>query len=160
MVMTTSRGDVSGLERERLLTWLRLARVVQRVEQLLTEQVRRHGLTMAQFDVLAQVGADTGCTQQELADKLFVTKGNIAQLLDRMEQRHLVERRPSGTGRANRLFLTEAGDARRAEVIDEHERLAASVFDGLDDDELVSLRRSLRKVDRSLRDRSRRMPSL
>lgn len=138
----------------RVLTWLRLARVFQRAEQMLAEQVRRHGLSMAHFDVLAQVGADEGCTQQELADKLLVTKGNVAQLLDRMERLDLVVRRPSGTGRANRLYLTKVGRDRRGEVLGEHERLAASLFDGLSDDEVAILRSTLRTLDHSLQARS------
>ena len=141
-------------DRDRLVTWLRLARVFQRAEQLLAEQVRGHGLSMAQFDVLAQVGADEGCTQQELADRLLVTKGNVAQLLDRMERLELVERRPSGTGRANRLFLTETGRARRAEVIDEHEALAAGIFEDVSDEAMVSLLAALRTIDQTLRSRS------
>ena len=141
-------------DRDRLVTWLRLARVFQRAEQLLAEQVRRHGLSMAQFDVLAQVGANEGCTQQELADRLLVTKGNVAQLLDRMERLELVERRPSGTGRANRLFLTETGRARRAEVIDEHEALAAGIFEDVSDEAMVSLLAALRTIDQTLRSRS------
>ena len=141
-------------DRDRLLTWLRLARVFQRAEQVLAEQVRRHGLSMAQFDVLAQVGADEGCTQQELADRLLVTKGNVAQLLDRMERLDLVERRPSGTGRANRLFLTEAGRARRAAVIDEHESLAAGIFEDVSDEHMTTLLAALRTVDHTLRSRS------
>ena len=159
ITMDTNGGDLSGPERGRLLTWLRLARVSQRAERLLGEQVRRHGLSMAQFDVLAQVGAVEGRTQQSLADTLLVTKGNIAQLLDRMERLDLVERRPSGTGRANCLHLTVAGSERRAAVIGEHERLAASLFDGLDDDQVAGLRAALRTVDHTLQSRSTDRPT-
>ena len=147
-------GDVGDqVQPDRLLTWLRLARVFQRAEQMLADQVRRHGLSMAQFDVLAQVGADEGCTQQELANRLLVTKGNVAQLLDRMERLELVERRPSGTGRANQLYLTETGRCRRVDVIGEHERLAASIFDGVCDEALASFRTSLRIIDHTLQSR-------
>lgn len=149
----------SSADRARLLAWLRLARVFQRAERILSEQARRHGLSMAQFDVLAQVGAVEGRTQQSLADTLLVTKGNIAQLLDRMERLDLVERRPSGTGRSNCLHLTEAGRARRAAVIGEHERLAASLFDGLDDDQVTTLRAALRTVDHTIQSRSTDRPS-
>jgi len=42
---------------------------------------REHKRKSAQFDVLAQVGVASGMTQQELADALLVSKGNISQLL-------------------------------------------------------------------------------
>ena len=157
--MTTDAGELTASERDRLLTWLRLARVFQRAERILSEQVRRHGLSMAQFDVLAQVGAVEGRTQQSLADTLLVTKGNVAQLLDRMERLDLVERRPSGTGRANCLHLTDAGRERRAAVIGEHERLAASLFDALDDNQVAAFRAALRTVDHALQSRSTDRPT-
>src|SRR5579863_6846864 len=37
--------------------WLRLARIYQKIERANTEQLRRFGLSHAQFDVLAHVGA-------------------------------------------------------------------------------------------------------
>ncbi len=40
----------------------------------------------AQFDVLAQVGGHNRLTRQELGKKLFVTKGNVTRLLNKMEQ--------------------------------------------------------------------------
>ena len=79
-----------------MVAWLRLLRVAQRGEQDLGIQLKGWGLNNAQFDVLAHVGANEGVMQQELADSLLVTKGNIAQLLDRMQKRGLIERRPEG----------------------------------------------------------------
>src|SRR2546430_603222 len=92
-----------------LLAWLRLARIYQKVERAATGQLRPFGLSFAQFDVVAQVGAREGLTQQELAEALLVTKGNVCQLLAKLEAAGLVARRPDG--RANRLFLTDRGRA-------------------------------------------------
>ena len=105
--MGISRGTSGGLRRHSVLAWLRLLRVELKVSEVLAEQLKGWGLNNAQFDVLAHVGANEGVMQQELADSLLVTKGNIAQLLDRMQKRGLIERRPEG--RTNRLFLTEMG---------------------------------------------------
>src|SRR5919199_3870028 len=91
-----------GLRRPSVLAWLRLLRVSQKVERDLAGQLKLWGLNNAQFDVLAHVGADEGISQQELADSLLVTKGNVCQLLDRMQQTGLIERRPDG--RTNRLY--------------------------------------------------------
>src|SRR5215211_6609984 len=99
-------GDL-GLRRPALLGWLRLMRVHQKVNRASGEQLKGWDLSLAQFDVLAHVGATEGISQQELADSLLVTKGNVCQLLDRMEGRGLILRRQEG--RAKRLFLTEEG---------------------------------------------------
>ncbi len=131
-----------------MLAWLRLLRVAQRGERDLAEQLKLWGLNNAQFDVLAHVGAAEGNTQQELADSLLVTKGNVAQLLDRMERRGLIERRPEG--RINRLFLTEEGRRMFAEVVPAHEASIDERLSVLSKEEQNQLLELLRKLDQAL----------
>lgn len=132
-----------------MTAWVRLLRVAQRVERDLGVQLReRWGLNNAQFDVLAHVGVEEGIVQQRLADSLLVTKGNIAQLLDRMEKRGLIERRPEG--RTNRLYLTEEGRRLFREVVPAHEALIAERLSVLSKEEQRLLSEILRKLDHSL----------
>ena len=131
-----------------MLAWLRLLRVSQKVERDLAGQLKLWGLNNAQFDVLAHVGADEGMTQQELADSLLVTKGNVAQLLDRMERRGLIERRSQG--RTNRLFLTHEGRRTYTEVVPAHEVLIDERLSVLSEEEQRQLFELLRKLDRAL----------
>lgn len=133
-----------------VLVWLRLARVFHRADHVLQEQLRGQGLSLAQFDVLAQAGRAEGQTQQELADSLLVTKGNVCQLLDRMQAAGLLERRPDG--RVNRVFLTDAGRALYRALIPAHEALIAEQFSALSAEEQVHLLTLLRRVDHALRD--------
>jgi DNA-binding MarR family transcriptional regulator len=128
--------------------WLRLARVYQKVDRGSVEEMRRWDVSLAQFDVLAHVGAAEGITQQELADALLVTKGNVCQLLDRMERGGLIQRRQEG--RANRLFLTEAGRRLYDEAVPQHEARIARQLAALSPEEQRQLLALLRKVDRSL----------
>jgi DNA-binding MarR family transcriptional regulator len=147
--MTSVRGDVNkDLRRPDLLAWLRLARVFQKVERDSSEHLRGWDLSVAQFDVLAHVGATEGIVQQELADTLLVTKGNVCQLLDRMEGRGLISRRQEG--RANRLFLTDAGRRLFAEVVPAHEVVIAERFSVLSEGEQERLHQLLRKLDKAL----------
>src|SRR5437763_1327051 len=99
--MNTSLTDRST-RRPAVLAWLRLAHVFQKIARGSAELMRPHGLSVAQFDVLAHVGAAPGITQRELAESLLVTKGNVCQLLDRMESSGLLTRRQQG--RANQLY--------------------------------------------------------
>src|SRR5579883_3495574 len=113
------RGELSNsagqARRSSVVTWMRLARVFQKVDRASAEHLRHWRLSVAQFDVLAQVGSAEGITQQELADRLLVTKGNICQLLDRLEQAGLISRRQEG--RVNHLALTDAGQRLYREVV-------------------------------------------
>ena len=130
------------------MAWLRLARIFQKVERNSGEHLRGWDLNVAQFDVLAHVGASEGMTQQELADSLLVTKGNVCQLLDRMEGRGWISRRQQG--RANRLFLTDAGRRLFDEVVPAHEALIAGRFSVLSEGEQERLHALLRKLDKAL----------
>jgi DNA-binding MarR family transcriptional regulator len=131
-----------------LLAWLRLVRVFQRVDRVSSDSLRCHGISSAQLDVLARVGSSEGISQQRLADALLVTKGNICQLLDKMQGSELLERRPEG--RINRLFLTEKGRRIYDEVVPAHDRLIVAVMGTLEPDEQHTLLRLLRKLDHSL----------
>jgi DNA-binding MarR family transcriptional regulator len=143
--VTTGRG---GLRRPSVLAWLRLLRVELKVEDALAEQLKGWELNGAQFDVLARVGGAEGMTQQELADALLVTKGNVAQLLGRMEGRGWILRRREG--RTNRLFLTGEGRRLFAEVVPAHEALIDELLSALSRKEQEQLHELLAKLDRAL----------
>jgi len=131
-----------------LLGWLRLMRVFQKVDRVSGEHLRVWDLSVAQFDVLARVGTAEGIKQQEVADSLMVTKGNVCQLLDKMEARGLLSRRQES--RANRLFLTDTGRRLFEEVVPAHEAVIAERFSVLSEGEQAQLHEILRKLDRAL----------
>jgi len=131
-----------------LLAWLRLVRVFQKVDRASTDSLRCRQLSPAQLDVLAKVGSSEGISQQELADALLVTKGNVCQLLDKMETSGLLERRPDR--RVNRLFLTSQGRAVYDEVVPRHDELLAQQFRSLSAADQRELLRLLRHLDHAL----------
>ena len=133
-----------------VLAWLRLARVFSKLERRSQGNLRCFGLSPAQFDVLAQVGTREGCTQQELAEALLVTKGNVTQLLDRMEEAGLLSRRQEG--RTKRVSLTAAGQALREKAIPAEEAFMARQVAALTADEQRQLARLLGRLDRALDD--------
>jgi DNA-binding MarR family transcriptional regulator len=131
-----------------LLAWLRLARVFQKVDRAASESLRCRQLSSAQVDVLAKVASSEGISQQELANALLVTKGNVCQLLDKMEASGLLERRPDG--RLNRLYLTELGRQVHDEVVPRHDAMLAAYFNSLSPGDQHHLLRLLRHVDRAM----------
>jgi DNA-binding MarR family transcriptional regulator len=137
-----------GLRRHSVLAWLRMWRVVQKVERAAAEHLRAHGLNYAQFDVLAHVGAAEGSRQKELGESLHVTKGNVSYLIDQMERRGLVSRRQEG--RTNRIYLTEEGRRLFEEVVPAHEDLVHQLMSALPEEEQARLHELLRALDRSL----------
>lgn len=128
--------------------WLRLVRVFQKVDHASVDLLRQWDLSVAQFDVLVQIGNTEGMTQQQLADQLLVTKGNVCQLLDRMEERGLLVRRQEG--RANRLYLTEKGRSLRAGALPAQEQLIEGIFATLSRAEQSTLLAMMRRLDHAL----------
>ena len=83
------------------------------------------GLTRAQWRVLARLSHNEGCRQTELATVLEIEKPTLGRLIDRLEAKEWVERRPDeNDARSKRLYLT-----RRAHpVVDEMYVLADDVL--------------------------------
>jgi DNA-binding MarR family transcriptional regulator len=142
-------GGGRSLRRPALLAWLRLARVYHKVDRATAERLRPWGLTVGGFDLLAQLGTAEGSTQQQLADRLLVTKGNVSQLVDRAERAGLIRR--CQAGRANRLYLTEAGRALWAAVVPAQEEAIVAGFAALSAAEQRRLLGLLRALDHGLR---------
>ena len=131
-----------------LRAWIRLLRFSQRVVQpALVQKLRSLGLNPAEFDILDTLAAREGLTQQELADALLVTKGNMTYHLCRMDERGLVDQRPEG--RKNRLYLTGEGRRLLEEALPEHEALIDERFSGLSVEERVQIADLLQKLERS-----------
>src|SRR4051794_37186242 len=99
-------------ETDPLRVWFRFVRLNRRVGQAIATELKAIGLSIPQFDLLSTLTEREGLTQQELAERLYVTKGNVSGLVDRLVEAGLVERRPiEGDRRSHALHLTPAGRA-------------------------------------------------
>ncbi len=90
--------------------WFRVMRLHHRALNAMSARLKALGLSIAQFDLLSTLTENEGMSQSELAAKLYVTKGNVSGLVDRLEQSGLVERRAiAGDRRSFALHLTAEG---------------------------------------------------
>jgi DNA-binding MarR family transcriptional regulator len=90
--------------------WFRFVRLEARTRLAIAARLKDVGLSIAQCDVLTTLTEREGVSQQELAQRLYVTKGNISGLIDRLEAAGLVERRTIASDRrSHAIHLTEAG---------------------------------------------------
>lgn len=146
---TTSAGDIrSSTPDTAVLAWLRLMRVYHKIDRRSADLMKGWKLSVSRFDVLNHAGNGEGKSQQELADALMVTKGNVCQVLDGMEADGLLYRRRSG--RTNHIYLTDKGRDLRTELVPTQEAEIEEAFSALTDDEQQTLLGLLRKLDRSL----------
>jgi DNA-binding MarR family transcriptional regulator len=102
------------------------------------------GLTQAQSGLLFFLGKDGGALIGEAAEALDVAPSAMTGLVDRMERSGLIERRADpDDGRAQRLFLTDAGRAARTAALDGLKDLNATLTDGFSEAEVATIARWL-----------------
>src|SRR3954467_4204429 len=119
------------------------------MRRLDTDLERETGLTLADFDVLAQLAkADGELRITELADRALISRSGMSRRVARLVDEGLVRRdRASADARGVVVALTEAGMARLGETAPVHARGVSKLFLGqLDDQELALLESALTKV--------------
>ncbi len=147
--MKIPAGSTARATRLGAIAWVRLMRLARDMMRAEERHLRAMGLSIAEIDILAQVGVREGLTQQELARALLVTQGNVTYHVDRLARRGLVERRADG--RCNRLFLTECGRALFRQVVPGQEAWHASRLAVLNLEEQRAFLALLRKLARTYR---------
>ncbi len=111
------------------------------------------GVSIPQCDVLTTLSEQEGVNQQELAKRLYVTKGNISGLLDRLEAAGFVERRSLASDRRQySIHLTDAGRAMAEKAIAVQRKWLASTLGRLDGDELAGLEAHLLRLREIMRE--------
>ena len=133
-----------------LAAWFSIVRVYHKVVRKLERRLDEHDLALAHFEMLVKLSMAEGMTQQELAARLLVTKGNVCVLLDRMESNGWVERREHPEDkRANRLFLTKQGRKLLDQVLPEHLKLIRETMSAMSTTQQKSVHEALDRVDQS-----------
>jgi len=128
-------GDKVGAIR----VWFRLIRLETRMRVAVSEGLRTIGLSVPQCDVLTTLTEKEGVSQQDLAQRLYVTKGNISGLIDRLGLAGLVERRSlPGDKRQHAIYLTGAGRASAEAAIGVQHAIIARTFGQLPDEKLAA----------------------
>jgi MarR family transcriptional regulator, transcriptional regulator for hemolysin len=106
--------------------------VARMLRTLADHEVRRFGMTRAQWAVLARLQRHQGLKQSELAEMLDLQPITLTRLIDRLADHELIERRPDPHDRrAKRLFLTDAAKPLMAQLATLGEELMTDVLDGV-----------------------------
>ena len=141
---------------ERYLKSVRLlAECLQGFERFSGESVRRHGLTHAQFDILATLGNTPGMTYKELGDKTLITKGTLTGVIERLECKGLVLRtRCLDDKRSFYVALTEQGQQLFATVFPVVVARGRELFADYSDADFDAMDHTLGKLKQRIADHS------
>ena len=98
------------------------------------KRARAHGMTRAQWGILIWLERQPGLSQKELAEILEVEPITVARLIDRLEGRGMVERRPDPKDRRIwRLHLCPPAIPVLREIDRQRIDMRDLITDGLDD---------------------------
>jgi DNA-binding MarR family transcriptional regulator len=99
------------------------------------KRARAHGMTRAQWAILIWLERQPGISQKELAELLEVEPITVARLVDRLERRGMMERRPDPRDRRIwRLHLLLPAHLVLREISQQRAEIAAMVTNGIDED--------------------------
>jgi DNA-binding MarR family transcriptional regulator len=123
------------------------------------KRARAHGMTRAQWGILIWLERQPGISQKELAELLEVEPITVARLVDRLESRALVERRPDPRDRRIwRLHLSGPAHLMLREINQQRADMAGMVTHGIDEDSqtimieaLVRMKATLTRDSHALR---------
>ncbi|WP_338696174.1 MarR family transcriptional regulator [Streptomyces sp. Q6] len=119
--------------------------VVARYHEEYEQAAGRHGLTGAQARVLGLLALDP-LPMRQIAQRLKCEPSNITGIVDRLEARGLVERRPSPGDRRVKVAAPTDEGTRVAESLRESLDFAREPLAGLSREERVVFRDMLRRM--------------
>src|SRR5712691_6910913 len=107
--------------------------------------MRKFGLTVTQYWALVHLYDKQGRSLSELANLLICDKSNVTNVVDKLEETGLAERKrgKAGDRRYTRVVLTEEGQLLRERVMAAREHLLEKRLRSINADDLLQLVHSL-----------------
>lgn len=128
-----------------------IADVARLMRATFDRRVRRIGLTRSQWLVLSRLHRHPGISQSELSEMLEVERATAGRMIDRLERRNWLVRRPDPSDRrVNRLYLTAEAEGVQAEMGRIAEELLDEAMGLLDGSEREALTEMMERVKAQL----------
>ena len=147
--MTGNKNETTAAPSARgtLRAYVALMRAANQITRNAHVHLSRVDLTISQFAVLEAIYHLGPRSQKELAAKVLKSSNNMTTVIDNLERRELVERRPHESDRRVKwIALTEQGHALVEELFPRHTRGLVREFNNLSSDEQSELARLCLKL--------------
>ncbi|MBP1153321.1 MULTISPECIES: MarR family transcriptional regulator [unclassified Paenibacillus] len=122
----------------------------RRLSHLLSLHYQPYAITTEQWTVLNRLAEQDGISQKDLAQRAEKDQTNITRILDQLERKGLVERRPNAVDRRSFLtFITDKGKSVNEVLLPVEKEVINSALQGLSKEEIDLLRVMLNRITRN-----------
>jgi DNA-binding MarR family transcriptional regulator len=133
--------------------WLAVVRTYQRCSEVLTAQIKPLGLKLAQHDVMMSLLVTPEQTQQQLAERSFVTKSHMSAVLTDMAALGWISRTESSADKRSKLItLTPRGLVIAGHALAAQANVVAVMMNPLTDRQITELEKLSRNAATALSD--------
>lgn len=139
--------DVAGFD-----AWLAVVRVYRACGAAAAATLEPLGLSLSQYDILANLAREPGLAQGELVERLLVGKSAVSMTLPDLERRGLIFREKDATdGRIRRLRLTDEGMALADRALAEHAGILDTMMAGSPPGEAAQVEAAMSRIYEALK---------
>lgn len=133
---------------EALKTFVGIKRTNDRLNKAVKVDVKNYGLNVNEFTVLEVLFHRGKLQVQQIKELILIANSSTTYIIDKLCQKKLVKRvQDKIDRRITYVDLTDEGYQLMKESFPKHERTILSLFDRLDDEELVEMKRLLKKMN-------------
>jgi DNA-binding MarR family transcriptional regulator len=119
----------------------------------LMEQLKDTGLTLGQPKVLDYLKEHDGASQKEIAAGCLIEAGSLTSILNRMEEKDLIERKMlNGNRRTFHIFMTESGKKNQRLVEEAFKKIEKTALNGISEEEQKQFMDIFCRIYRNLAD--------
>ena len=123
------------------------------VQKKLMEQLADTGLTLGQPKVLDYLKDHDGASQKEIAAGCLIEAGSLTSILNRMEEKDLIERKMlNGNRRTFHIFMTESGRKNQKLVEEAFKKIEKTALNGISEEEQKLFMEIFCRIYRNLAD--------
>jgi len=124
-----------------------LTRALQSVRKKVEADIRSHKLNLTEFAVLELLFHKGPQPIQKIGDKVLLASSSITYVVDKLEEKKLLERKPCPNDRRiTHALLTSEGNELMSEVFPQHSKAIQDIFAGLNTNEKKMMINQLKKL--------------
>ena len=123
------------------------------VQKALMEELKATGLTIGQPKILDYLKDHDGSNQKEIAKACFLEAGSLTTILNKMEEKGLIQRRTlNGNRRSFHIFMTEEGKQKQQLVDKAFEKVEKKALEHISEEEFRNFMAVYKKIYSNLQD--------